>query len=65
MAAPSRPLSARGRGPSLQQLCLIGSVRRRTQDYAQYDGIVVLLQAGAPEPGAILGAARVPLRARS
>jgi hypothetical protein len=36
------------------------------QDYAQYDGIVVLLQAGTPErPGAILGAARIPIRAKS
>ena len=36
------------------------------QDYAQYDGIVVLLQAGTPErPGAILGAARVPFRTNS
>jgi hypothetical protein len=33
------------------------------QDYAQYDGVVVLLQAGTPErPGAILGATRLPLR---
>ena len=33
------------------------------QDYAQYDGVVVLLQAGTPErPGAILGATRIPLR---
>ncbi|KAB2941175.1 MAG: DUF1223 domain-containing protein [Hyphomicrobium sp.] len=32
-------------------------------DYAQYDGIVVLLQAGTPErPGAILGATRLPIR---
>jgi hypothetical protein len=36
------------------------------QDYAQYDGIVVLLQAGTPErPGAILGATRIPLRAKT
>ncbi len=33
------------------------------QNTAQYDGVVVLLQAGTPErPGAILGATRVPLR---
>ena len=33
------------------------------KDYAQYDGIVVLLQAGTPEqPGAILGATRISLR---
>ncbi len=32
-------------------------------DYAQYDGVVVLLQAGTPEqPGAILGATRISLR---
>ena len=34
------------------------------QDFAQYDGIVVLLQAGTTErPGAILGAARIPMHA--
>jgi hypothetical protein len=34
------------------------------QDFAPYDGMVVLLQAGTPErPGAILGAARIPMRA--
>ena len=33
------------------------------KDYAAYDGVVVLLQAGTPEqPGAILGATRMPLR---
>jgi hypothetical protein len=33
------------------------------KDYAPYDGIVVLLQEGAPaNPGAILGAARISLR---
>jgi len=33
------------------------------KDYAQYDGVVVLLQAGTPEqPGAILGATRISLR---
>jgi hypothetical protein len=32
------------------------------KDYAQYDGIVVLLQAGTPDrPGAILGATRIPI----
>jgi hypothetical protein len=36
------------------------------QDYAQYDGIVVLLQAGTPDkPGAILGATRIPTRSKS
>ena len=36
------------------------------QDYAQYDGVVVLLQAGTPEkPGAILGATRMPIRAKT
>lgn len=42
------------------------SVRRAIpmRDYARYDGIVVLLQAGSPErPGAILGAARLSMRA--
>ena len=35
-------------------------------DYAQYDGIVVLLQAGTPErPGAIIGATRIPIRAKT
>jgi hypothetical protein len=35
------------------------------KDYAQYDGIVVLLQAGTPEkPGAILGATRIPIRVK-
>lgn len=34
-------------------------------DYAQYDGIVVLLQAGTPDkPGAILGATRIPVRSK-
>jgi hypothetical protein len=34
------------------------------QDYAQYDGVVVLLQAGTPQrPGAILGATRIPMHA--
>ena len=34
-------------------------------DYAQYDGIVVLLQAGTAEkPGAILGATRIPIRVK-
>jgi hypothetical protein len=34
------------------------------QDFAAYDGIVVLLQAGTSErPGAILGAARIPMHA--
>ena len=33
------------------------------ENTAQYDGVVVLLQAGTPEkPGAILGATRIPLR---
>ena len=37
--------------------------RLQLQDTAQYDGVVVLLQAGTAEkPGAILGATRVPLR---
>lgn len=37
--------------------------RLQLQNTAQYDGVVVLLQAGTPEkPGAILGATRVPLR---
>ncbi|MFA6141223.1 MAG: DUF1223 domain-containing protein, partial [Hyphomicrobium sp.] len=32
------------------------------KDYAQYDGVVVLLQAGTPEqPGAILGATLLAL----
>jgi hypothetical protein len=36
------------------------------KDYAKYDGIVVLLQAGTPEqPGAILGATRLALGAKS
>ena len=36
------------------------------KDYAQYDGVVVLLQAGTPEqPGAILGAALLPLGAKT
>jgi hypothetical protein len=36
------------------------------KDYAQYDGIVVLLQAGTPEkPGAILGATRIPIRSKA
>jgi len=36
------------------------------KDYAQYDGVVVLLQAGTPErPGAIIGATRMPIRART
>jgi hypothetical protein len=36
------------------------------KDYAQYDGIVVLLQAGAPDkPGAIIGATRMPIRAKT
>ncbi|HEY8246053.1 MAG TPA: DUF1223 domain-containing protein [Hyphomicrobium sp.] len=35
-------------------------------DYAQYDGVVVLLQAGTPEkPGPIIGAARMPIRAKT
>jgi len=35
------------------------------KDYAQYDGIVVLLQAGTPEkPGAIIGATRIPIRSK-
>ena len=35
-------------------------------DYAQYDGIVVLVQAGtADRPGAIIGAVRVPITNRS
>ncbi len=35
------------------------------KDYAQYDGIVVLLQAGTPDkPGAILGATRIPVRSK-
>ena len=35
-------------------------------DYAQYDGVVVLLQAGTPEkPGAIIGATRMPIRAKT
>lgn len=38
--------------------------RLSARDFAQYDGIVVLLQAGTSErPGAIIGAARVPLSA--
>ena len=37
--------------------------RLQLQNTAQYDGVVVLLQAGTAEkPGAILGATRVPLR---
>jgi hypothetical protein len=37
--------------------------RLQLQNTAQYDGVVVLLQAGTPErPGAILGATRIPLR---
>lgn len=33
--------------------------------FAQYDGLVVLLQAGTPErPGAILGATRLPIRSK-
>jgi hypothetical protein len=36
------------------------------KDYAQYDGIVVLLQAGTAEkPGAIIGAARIPLHPKA
>jgi hypothetical protein len=36
------------------------------KEYAQYDGIVVLLQAGTAErPGAILGATRIPIPVRS
>ena len=36
------------------------------QDYAEYDGIVVLLQAGTPDkPGATLGATRFPTRSKS
>jgi hypothetical protein len=36
------------------------------QDYVEYDGIVVLLQEGTPDkPGAILGATRIPTRAKS
>ncbi len=39
--------------------------RLALSDYAQYDGIVVLLQAGTRErPGAIIGATRVPLHDR-
>lgn len=35
--------------------------RVRIDDYAQYDGVVVLLQTGTRDrPGAIIGAARVP-----
>ncbi len=34
------------------------------KDYAQYDGIIVLVQTGTPQtPGAIIGAARLPLKA--
>ncbi len=37
--------------------------RLQLQNTAQYDGVVVLLQAGTAEkPGAILGATRIPLR---
>lgn len=40
--------------------------RLALKDYAAYDGIVVLLQAGTPErPGAIIGATRVPITNRS
>ncbi len=40
--------------------------RLSLKDYAAYDGIVVLLQAGTRErPGAIIGAVRVPIGARS
>ena len=36
------------------------------QNFAHYDGVVVLLQSGTAErPGAIIGAARVPLRTQS
>ncbi len=36
------------------------------RDYAAYDGIVVLVQAGtAAHPGAIIGATRVPISNRS
>jgi hypothetical protein len=36
------------------------------KDYAQYDGVVVLLQAGTRErPGAIIGAARIPLHPKA
>ena len=35
-------------------------------EYAQYDGVVVLLQAGTPEkPGPIIGATRMPIRAKT
>ncbi len=43
-------------------------VRQKLQlkDTAQYDGVVVLLQAGSPEkPGAIIGATRIPIRSNS
>jgi hypothetical protein len=40
--------------------------RLSRQDFAEYDGIVVLVQAGTRErPGAILGAARVPMSAQA
>jgi hypothetical protein len=40
--------------------------RLALKDYAAYDGIVVLLQAGTRErPGAIIGAARIPMGSRS
>lgn len=40
--------------------------RMALKDYAAYDGIVVLVQAGTPErPGAIIGATRVPIGNRT
>ena len=40
-----------------------GEAKAAAAEHAQYDGVVVLLQAGTPErPGAILGATRIPLR---
>ncbi len=46
-----------------------GAARRKatvpSDRYTDFDGVVVLLQAGTPEnPGAILGAARISLRVR-
>lgn len=51
------PIGSWNGAPVQQRLAL--------KDYAAYDGVVVLLQAGtADRPGAILGAVRVPMGSR-
>jgi len=69
----SREVALRG-GRSIEYANLVGDLvpvgtwngkpleqRLRIDDFAQYDGVVVLVQAGTRDrPGAIIGAARVP-----